>query len=420
MVTCGRASGRGQGNTKVEPTLPDYAIALVFQRFDVSSIDPRQTYPWTVSKSVLAAVRPVLKELLIRRHHSTEDAVYHLTSNGCVMLLQMLVGASGNVDVNLRETILSVTGRGIVAAPRGWAIVALHDELVTAFMGVRSNAGVDNRQAVRAGIVAGVLGPVLSVVVPANYNRSQPLMYAVKNDDVDAVESMLSARHNAAIASIQAFLKACERGNVEIVRTLACALYTRDNVIKSEGLIVASRYGHLEVVRFLLELAQHPAAADFRQSQALVEASGRGYVGIVRCLVEAGTNPADPNTQRNEALIRASRSGFAETVRVLLTTENAGTNTPVCQDGASLILACANGHVETVRLLLEPTQYRAGVYGQVISAASSNGHTEVVRVLLDHSNIWTAGHTNALSLAGMAGHDRIVRLLVVAQGHFRG
>eukprot|EP00798_Chlamydomonas_sp_ICE-L_P012725 gene12725-15971_t len=185
---------------------------LVFQRFDVSSYDPSQTYPWTVSKSALAAFQPILKELLIRRHHSIGDAVYHLTSNGCVMLPQMLVGASGEFDNNLQETILSVTGRGTVAPPRGWAIVALHDELVTAFMGVRSNAGVANRQAVRAGIVAGVLGPGLSVVVPANYNRSQPLMFAVDNDDVHAVESMLSARHNAAIRSIEAYPKSMRRG----------------------------------------------------------------------------------------------------------------------------------------------------------------------------------------------------------------
>ena len=139
-----------------------------------------------------------------------------------------------------------------------------------------------------------------------------------------------------------ALRRASEYGHLEVVRCLLDA----DADVHAENdkaLRWASNYGHLEVVRCLLD-----AGADVHAENdlALRLASFEGHLEVVRCLLDAG---ADVHAYSDQALRWASKNGYLEVVRRLL---DAGADVHA-RDDRALIWASENNHLEIVKILKE-------------------------------------------------------------------
>ncbi len=74
----------------------------------------------------------------------------------------------------------------------------------------------------------------------------------------------------------------------------------------------ASEYGHIEVVKFLLEHGCDPKA---NVNWAIIRASRYGHIEVVKILLEHG---CDPKAIDNCAIILASQNGHIEIVKILL------------------------------------------------------------------------------------------------------
>eukprot|EP00438_Fugacium_kawagutii_P009506 Skav209382 [mRNA] locus=scaffold3334:6755:8099:- [translate_table: standard] len=154
-------------------------------------------------------------------------------------------------------------------------------------------------------------------------------------------------------------------------------------------LFIASRQGHVKVVRLLIE-----AGADKNQlttddgSSPLFIASRQGHVKVVRLLIEAGVDKNQLTTDDcSSPLHIASRQGHVKVVRLLI--EAGVDKKQLTTDDASspLYIASRQGHVEVVRLLIETgvdkDQLTTDDGASPLDIASQNGHLEVVRLLIE-------------------------------------
>ena len=147
-----------------------------------------------------------------------------------------------------------------------------------------------------------------------------------------------------------------------------------------KALISASKNGHIEVVRALLEAGANVDHQDKYRYTALIWASYKGHIEIVRALLAAGANVDDIS------LIRAVKYDKFRTLARLLIEYGANVNLEDNIGRTALIWASGEGDIEIVRLLIE---YGATVNHQskrgrtALVLASLNGHIEVVRALLE-------------------------------------
>ena len=208
---------------------------------------------------------------------------------------------------------------------------------------------------------------------------------------------------SANTADNQNLRSAARNGDLNLVRELV--FQGRGLADCEDALIRAARYGHLEVVRFLVTEGPEEtrALANCQDGEALIFAAATAIehdsncryenLEVIRFLVTEGPEEsrALANSRNGEALILAARSGHLELVRFLVTEgpeeSRALANS---RNGEVLILAAGNGHSELVRFLVTegPEESRAlanSRNGEALVLAAGNGHSEVVRELLEMS-----------------------------------
>ena len=117
------------------------------------------------------------------------------------------------------------------------------------------------------------------------------------------------------------FIESAEDGLVEVGRALWAAGVDKNVQFESTrqtALMLASRNGHMEIARLLLDAGAEPNLWDCDGETALMCASSRGHVEIVRLLLDAGADKNFPDEYERTALMHASRNGHIEIVRWLL------------------------------------------------------------------------------------------------------
>lgn len=146
------------------------------------------------------------------------------------------------------------------------------------------------------------------------------------------------------------FFNSAVNGNYEDI-----AVALAQDISPSGGdtaLILASREGHVEIVRLFLE---HGADLNFQDDDgntALLEACIYGHIDVVKLLLDLGADPNIWSEYRSTPLIFASCGGYIEIVGLLL--EHGANPNLQDDDGESALLeACIYGHIEIVKLLLE-------------------------------------------------------------------
>eukprot|EP00798_Chlamydomonas_sp_ICE-L_P028533 gene28533-31691_t len=187
----------------------------------------------------------------------------------------------------------------------------------------------------------------------ANYHGGAPLLVATSYGHINIVRLILAAEH----LPFEDCGYACEQGNVEIVlQILTHPTAPPADCCEGSTLMLAVMRGHYETVKALLEFPAGPRA-DCQDGYALLLACANGHVGIVRLLLESHAPPR-VDCWDGEAMILACRNGHADVARLLVDFSR-GTDTEGitwCRNGAPMLYACRFGLPEVVHVLIEAIQ----------------------------------------------------------------
>ncbi len=177
-------------------------------------------------------------------------------------------------------------------------------------------------------------------------------------------------------------MTAAESGQTEIVRSLiqsgADVNAKRDD--GASALTLATRDGHLEIVRLLLAAGANTKS----EGWALVLASERGHMEIAQALLLAGV-PVETGPQQWTALMGASRGGHTNIVEALLQA-GADINARDADGSSALMMAVAGGHTDTVQTLLQataPVNDRLADGSTALMMAARDGRSEIIHLLLE-------------------------------------
>ena len=191
-------------------------------------------------------------------------------------------------------------------------------------------------------------------------------------------------------------------------------VYARGFFTGLTPLHLASREGHLEIARFLVECGVDARALDNHWTTPLHLASGRGHLEVARFLVECGADARAQDNYWTTPLHQASEQGHLEVARFLI--ERGADPRALNNDWTTpLHLASNPGHLEVARFLVE--------CGADARAEDNNGQTplsltsswEVASLLVEHGVDVTAHDihgTTPLHLASERGRVRVGRILV--------
>jgi ankyrin repeat protein len=162
------------------------------------------------------------------------------------------------------------------------------------------------------------------------------------------------------------------------------SFYMGDPGDRDTALACASKNGHLETVKLLLDQGANVNSKDRFGNFALVLATSGRYIEIVRLLLDQGANVDSKDNEGDPVLQIASKNGYTEIVRLLL---DRGANIDLKDDSynfTALMYASIKGRTEIVQLLLN--------WGADTSLKNTNGKT-------------------ALCIASFHDHNKIVALL---------
>jgi ankyrin repeat protein len=177
---------------------------------------------------------------------------------------------------------------------------------------------------------------------------------------------------------------------------------------------VAAYYGHLHMVKLLIEHGSDMNVQGGYYGSALYAASMNGHKDVVQLLIEYG---ADVNGHERSTSQALEDAGWNDMLQ-LLSDIGVPSKMKAGHHGSALHVASVIGHQEIVQLLIKhgaDVNVQRGYYGTALQAASGAGHKHIVQLLIEHgadANAKGGHHGSALQAALDIGHEDIVQLLI--------
>jgi ankyrin repeat protein len=186
---------------------------------------------------------------------------------------------------------------------------------------------------------------------------------------------------------------ACDKGHMAVLQLLlehrqGQGLEEKDDVCERTALHFAAQSGHEEVTAYLLDNGAQADSRDDHSSTPLIIASKKGHLGVVRVLVQhMGTQGLEARDRYEmTALAWAAEQGYEEMVAFLLH-KGALADLLLITSYTPFMTACARGHLGVVKILLEHVGEQ-GLQGRdrdsraALHHAAINGHEDVTAFLL--------------------------------------
>jgi len=178
---------------------------------------------------------------------------------------------------------------------------------------------------------------------------------------------------------------ACKKGKIGVVQfVLSKADLPKTFDDGSTPLMLASSYGHTDLVRYLLEQGADLHDIDNKGQTVTMQACKQGRMEIFKLLVAKGANLLATDNDGNTPLILASVSENAALVKYLLE-QGAGLDETNKEGKTATLQACLAGRLGSVRILVEEgadlnAQDEEGNTALILASASNNA--DLVRYLL--------------------------------------
>jgi ankyrin repeat protein len=180
----------------------------------------------------------------------------------------------------------------------------------------------------------------------------------------------------------------------------------------------ASRGGHIDVVKGLVDKGADLNILDVDGRTPLYWAAERGHPAVVSFLLDKGADPKVMDEDKRTILHRAARYGHTAVVKILLSKTKLDVNEEDPLGNTPLCWAVRNGHVETAKALLAAKAKLTDLTKEgreIFHHVAQSGNQAMVRLLvnngLDVNEEDQAGKT-ALHHAAAKGNKGMVSLLV--------
>nr|GAT56152.1 predicted protein [Mycena chlorophos] len=187
--------------------------------------------------------------------------------------------------------------------------------------------------------------------------------------------------------------------------------------IAGTAILVAARYGHSDIVQYLLQLGADPNIVEGIEGTVLQAAAYGGHQDIVQLLLNI---QADPNIVGGKygTVLQVAAYRRQQSILELLLNAQADPNTIGGEFGTALQAAAFRGDRNIVEILLyakaDPNIVR-GAFGTALQAAACAGYQDVVELLLKSQadpNLVGGTYGTALQAAAFQGHQAIVQLML--------
>uniref|UniRef100_A0A8C2YMQ8 Fem-1 homolog A n=1 Tax=Chinchilla lanigera TaxID=34839 RepID=A0A8C2YMQ8_CHILA len=194
-------------------------------------------------------------------------------------------------------------------------------------------------------------------------------------------------------------------------------------------LLIAARYGHLDVVEYLVDRcgasveaggSVHFDGETIEGAPPLWAASAAGHLDVVRSLLRRGAS-VNRTTRTNSTPLRAACfDGHLEVVRYLVGEHQADLEVANRHGHTCLMISCYKGHREIARYLLEQgaqVNRRSAKGNTALHDCAESGSLEILQLLLGcNARMERDGYgMTPLLAASVTGHTNIVEYLIQEQ-----
>lgn len=232
----------------------------------------------------------------------------------------------------------------------------------------------------------------LAVAMLAACSSAQPVSEAKQDPEGTSASAGATADKPVAGApktqeEIDEFVAAAREGNLAAVKEFynTGGDVNKPNARGQTALMWAAQRGHLEVVKFLVQLGANPNAVDTdRQEPVLMWATKKGHKEVVEFLIVSGSDVNQGDQFKETPLMDAARYGHKALCELLLNKRARVNDTDVNGESA-LMWAAANGHAEVVKYLISygadinRINYKTGE--TALGKAKNKGFNDIVAMM---------------------------------------